>query len=519
MKKRILSWLLILVLCLALLPAGALADEEPAPAEEEAAVTEEAAPEEEAPALDGTEPEPGVWVTSWPQDVTVSVGEWAVFSIAVEGREVAETTYQWQYYNAYNKAWVDIAGATYATMYFRAQAAYNGILYHCIVRSPGTWIETEAVTLTVNAGPAITSQPQNVTVDAGQWAVFSVGASGSGLSYRWQYWNAYSQAWIDIAGATYAVMYFPAKTAYSGIYYHCVVTDENGASVTSNYVKLTVNGTLAITSQPRNVTVTAGEWAVFTVSASGSALSYQWQYYNAYYKTWVDIAGAAYATMYFTAQENYNGIYYHCVVTDAYSGSVTSNYVKLTVTAPMVEPLPDPDPASHIAPEDAFYYRYTTETDDDGSLVVTMKLHQQYDVGFTDILFETEGFEVVSCGPLDDNWLPGGYEGNYYFTLRYADGYPTDRAAALTMHVMKGDELFVTLTFWGVRNEKGFSGGFSSNEAWTLAYRLRWESGEMSWEKYSLIMQIIMLETEGPIWEDPIANYTGHWKYLLDSME
>src|SRR5437899_2575450 len=72
----------------------------------------------------------------------------------------------------------------------------------------------------------------------------------------------------------------PLPTADSGSTFAVVVSNSAGTA-TSNAATLTVNAAAvapAITSQPSNQTVTAGQAATFSVSATGTApLSYQWQ--------------------------------------------------------------------------------------------------------------------------------------------------------------------------------------------------------------------------------------------------
>src|SRR3989442_13845029 len=61
--------------------------------------------------------------------------------------------------------------------------------YTTLFRSAGT-VTSASATLTVNpapVAPAITSQPVNQTVTAGQTATFTVAASGTApLAYQWQ---------------------------------------------------------------------------------------------------------------------------------------------------------------------------------------------------------------------------------------------------------------------------------------------------------------------------------------------
>jgi hypothetical protein len=125
--------------------------------------------------------------------------------------------------------------------------------------------------------PAITTQPANKTVTAGQTAAFSVTASGTTpLTYQWQKNNA------NISGATAATYTTPATTlAMSGSTYRCVVTNSAG-SATSNPATLTVTPPVSSLPAPWvNEDVGAPAFAgsgvesggTFTLSGAGAGFS------------------------------------------------------------------------------------------------------------------------------------------------------------------------------------------------------------------------------------------------------
>lgn len=75
-------------------------------------------------------------------------------------------------------------------------------------------------------GPLITQQPLSQTVLAGSPVTFTVGATGSGLNYQWQFEGA------DIADATASVLHFDdAVRANAGVY---TVKVANGAGTTTS---------------------------------------------------------------------------------------------------------------------------------------------------------------------------------------------------------------------------------------------------------------------------------------------
>ena len=88
----------------------------------------------------------------------------------------------------------------------------------------------------------------------------------------------------------------------------------------------------AISTQPVNTSVKAGERAVFEVAATGTDLKYQWKINRNDGNGFVDISGANSAS--YTSgvtDTDCNGFQYYCVISNA-AGSVTTDTVTLTVT-------------------------------------------------------------------------------------------------------------------------------------------------------------------------------------------
>jgi Protein of unknown function (DUF4038)/Putative collagen-binding domain of a collagenase/Putative Ig domain/Immunoglobulin I-set domain len=173
--------------------------------------------------------------------------------------------------------------------------------------------------------PAITQQPASQTVTAGQAATFSVMATGTApLSYQW-YVNS-AAAGTNSSSFTVAA----ATAGETGAQIYVKVSNTTG-SVTSATVTLTVNATAtapAITQQPTNATVTAGQAAAFSVTATGTTpLTYQWFMNGTASGTNSSTFSIAQTT---TGQ---TGAQIHVKVTNI-AGSATSNTVALTVNPP-----------------------------------------------------------------------------------------------------------------------------------------------------------------------------------------
>ncbi len=212
--------------------------------------------------------------------------------------------------DAAQTAWEAVGGATVAGATMTAQ-----------VTSFSWFVVTRARIV----APSITAQPQSVAVTAGQTASFSVTATGTApLAYQWRRNGA------DIAGATSSTYTTPATTlADNGTPFTVVVSNAAG-SVTSSAATLTVQAAAvgpSITAQPQSVSVTEGQTASFSVTATGTApLAYQWR------RNGTNIAGATsstYTTPATTLADN--GTQFSVVISNV-AGSVTSSAATLTVT-------------------------------------------------------------------------------------------------------------------------------------------------------------------------------------------
>jgi len=172
--------------------------------------------------------------------------------------------------------------------------------------------------------PSITTQPASQTVTAGQTATFSLVASGTApLTYTWRKNGA------TISGTNSASYTTPATTAADNNAKFDVMVSNSAGSATSAQATLTVSAAPAapaITAQPANKTVIAGQTATFSVTATSTApLTYQWQ------KNAADISGAtsaSYTTPMTTTTDS--GTLFRVMVSNS-AGSVTSNTATLTV--------------------------------------------------------------------------------------------------------------------------------------------------------------------------------------------
>jgi hypothetical protein len=149
-------------------------------------------------------------------------------------------------------------------------------------------------------------------------------ATGTALTYQWR------KAGSNIPGATAVSYTTPATVASDNGTQFTVVVSDGGGSTTSAIATLTVgSGAVApsITVQPAAATVTVGQTASFSVTATGTApITYQWR------KNGAALVGAT--TFSYTTQATVtgdNGAQYSVVVSNS-AGTITSSTALLTVS-------------------------------------------------------------------------------------------------------------------------------------------------------------------------------------------
>ena len=278
-------------------------------------------------------------ITGQPAAATVTDGGKATFTVTATGSSLK---YTWQVSKNSGSTWANVNSDKYPsaltkTLSFTVTTSLNGYQYRCIVKNSAGSVTSNAVKLTVkSAKPVITTQPMNVEVTAGNSVSFKVTASGTGLSYQWQVSKDNGGSWSNVNSTKFpsalkATLTFTSASSLNGYLYRCVIKNSAG-SVTSNSAKLTVTGGLpVITGQPANKTVALSSSVTFKVTASGTNLSYQWQYSRNNGTSWVNWDGKISASVTVVASTKNNGCLYRCIVSNS-AGSVVTSNAKLTVT-------------------------------------------------------------------------------------------------------------------------------------------------------------------------------------------
>jgi len=233
-----------------------------------------------------------------------------------------------------------------------ASTALNNDQYEAVFTNAGGSVTTTAATFTVD--DVVTTQPTNLTVDAGQGASFTALSAYATDSVQWQvstdgvHFTALSNGPVYGGVTTTTLTISGTTSALNNDYYEAVFTPLSGtptstpdATPASNLALLTVND--VITSQPSNQTISFGQIAAFTAASAYATDTVQWQVSTDDGQTFADIASATSPTLTFATSANQNGYEYRAVFTPltgtpSSSNPLTSNAAVLTVDSVITQP-------------------------------------------------------------------------------------------------------------------------------------------------------------------------------------
>jgi DNA-binding beta-propeller fold protein YncE len=170
-----------------------------------------------------------------PVSTTVCAGSPAIFSVTATGENLA---YLWQVSQDGAHSFTNVSSTATNASYTNLDTtlAESGFQYRVIVSaSVGTATSTPPAVLTVQAPPAITLEPTNLTICAGSPAVFSVGTTGQGPAYQWQVSQDGGTTFTNISETATNASYTNLAAALhdNGSRYQVVVSGTCGPSQTS----------------------------------------------------------------------------------------------------------------------------------------------------------------------------------------------------------------------------------------------------------------------------------------------
>ncbi|MBI5008144.1 MAG: hypothetical protein HZB98_00485, partial [Bacteroidia bacterium] len=194
----------------------------------------------------------------------------------------------------------NVTGITTNTLVISNAATTDAGVYTCTVTgSCGSSQTSTNAVITVNPTTVISSQPSNYIKCSGDEVIFTVDASGAGLTYQWKFGGAAGVNIADglqpsgafVTGATTNQMKITGTTTTEAGSYACVVSGLCG-NVNSNPASLTVNIPISITGQPPALTqVCEGSSTEINVTITGTATLYRWKKGAAYLVNGGSISG------------------------------------------------------------------------------------------------------------------------------------------------------------------------------------------------------------------------------------
>lgn len=340
-----------------------------------------------------------------PSSVAATAGQTVTLSVTAAG--TSPLSYQWR------KGGSSIGGATASSLLFNSIAVSDTGSYDVVVSNGLGSATSSTVTLTVSAAtvaPSITTPPGSVVATVGAAVTFTAAANGSPApTYQWQ------KNGVNVSGATSPSLSFGSVVVGDAGSYTVIATNSAG-SATSSAATLTVNVPAvapSITTQPVASSVTAGNSASFSVSASGTApLTYQWS------KDGSALTGATSSTYSLGSAQLADAGSYTVVVGNT-AGSVASNAATLSVTAAPVAPSISTNPQSTTV---------TTGNSVQFSVVAsgTAPLAYQWKKNGTAISGATSALYTIGTAALSD-------AADYTVVITNAAGTATSSAATLTV--------------------------------------------------------------------------------------
>ncbi len=252
-------------------------------------------------------------ITEQPNDTNVCPGTSAVLNSNATGTNI---TYQWK------KNGTAIAGATSAKLTLNAVTVADTGAYTVTVTGKCNPAQTTApANVRFTPAPTVTKAPRDTTICIGQTAQFTIEATGNGLTYQWR------KNGKNIDGAQGSNLVVANVTAADATGYDVVVTNSCNLSTTSVAAQLKTRESVAITTQPKDTSVQTNLTATFSVTATGTSVSYQWQ------KNGSNRPGDTLATLTIANVKLADSGSYKCIVKNQ-CGQLESSAAKLSVTAP-----------------------------------------------------------------------------------------------------------------------------------------------------------------------------------------
>ncbi len=201
--------------------------------------------------------------------------------------------------------------------------------------APVLTADTVAVILSGCQAVSIISQPTNYNACTNSNALFTVSNAGANATYQWQVSTNGGASFSNISGANNDTLILNnVDASMNNFKYKVIISNSCPSTVTSNAAILTVNEPASIISQPVAQETCSGEIVIFSVNASGSGNSYQWQVSTNGGNTFSNIPGTNNDSLILNnVSAGQNNNQYRVIISSCVPEIVSSNAL-LTVNSP-----------------------------------------------------------------------------------------------------------------------------------------------------------------------------------------
>ena len=268
-------------------------------------------------------------ITKVEADIGKNLGDPVTIKVYTSGGK-GTLKYQWRYkvkgvpldYKNYEGA-----GATTDTM--TAKVEDHSMVYCCVVTDEeGQTSASDNVVVEASNPLKITKEEENIGKNIGDPAVLKVEATGGTgtLKYQWQQAPEGSSDFTNSTDPGNDTDTLQAKVEDKTYQYRCVVTDEDGAEVTSKSFMIKGDSPLKIIKEEANIGKKPGDPVTIKIIATGGTgtLKYQWFFARRVPQGLTHFGEDPETTNTLTTEIREPRVYY-CVVTDEAGTQVTSN--------------------------------------------------------------------------------------------------------------------------------------------------------------------------------------------------
>ncbi|HEX8515519.1 MAG TPA: ice-binding family protein [Bacteroidia bacterium] len=211
-----------------------------------------------------------------PSDQAACIGGSVSFSVTANGTGL---NYQWRKGNIDLINGGSVSGVTTSMLTINpailTDTAYN---YNVVITGSCGNDTSQNAALVMAVMPVIVLDPMDQTVCAGDSVNISVTAIGAALTYQWRKGTVNLVNGGSFSGVNTANLVInPVSVSDTAFNYNVIVMGGCSMNDTSVNMELAVNTAPQLTSQPSGQIVCAGSTVSFSVSATGTGITYQWR--------------------------------------------------------------------------------------------------------------------------------------------------------------------------------------------------------------------------------------------------